>query len=180
MSELMKGLFRSPRFIERANGPHKVRSVPLRLLRPCWRAFLNSLQMILTESVSIRAPRFGQAQRVCQHPAGRLRKHYGGTRGFFSRQDPHRSCGRRLPGCRADPHPLHTHLTYIIHERFCCNHRSAATTRIRQAGSPLGLSTYCTSTHRVFTAPRIGLAPPPSPFPILLGREGWGTTNRHE
>jgi hypothetical protein len=37
----------------------------------------------------------------------------------------------------------------IIHERFCCNRRSAATTSLRPAGSPLGPSPYYTSTHRV-------------------------------
>ena len=37
-------------------------------------------------------------------------------------------------------------LARIIHERFCCNRRSAAATSLRPAGSPLGPSTYCTST----------------------------------
>jgi uncharacterized protein len=46
----------------------------------------------------------------------------------------------------------------IIHERFCCNRRSAATTSLRPAGSPLGPSPYGTSTHQVLTAPRAGLA----------------------
>ena len=46
----------------------------------------------------------------------------------------------------------------IIHEHFCCNRRSAATTSLRPAGSPLGPSPYCTSTHRVLRAPRAGLA----------------------
>ena len=49
-------------------------------------------------------------------------------------------------------------LTRIIHERFCCNRRSAATTSLRPAGSPLGPSTYCTSTRRGLGAPRAGLA----------------------
>jgi hypothetical protein len=35
MSELLEGLFRSPRFIQRANGPHEVRSVPSRLFARC-------------------------------------------------------------------------------------------------------------------------------------------------
>jgi hypothetical protein len=48
-------------------------------------------------------------------------------------------------------------LARIIHEHFCCNRRSAATTSLRPAGSPLGPSPYCTSTHRVLTAPRAGL-----------------------
>src|SRR6185503_4444265 len=49
-------------------------------------------------------------------------------------------------------------LARIIHEHFCCNRRSAATTGLRPAGSPLGPSPYCTSTPRVLTAPRAGLA----------------------
>ena len=59
---------------------------------------------------------------------------------------------------------------YPIHERFCCNRRSAATTSLRPAGSPLGPSPYCTSTHRVLRAPRAGLATRFSDF----------ATNRHE
>jgi hypothetical protein len=62
----------------------------------------------------------------------------------------------------------------IIHERFCCNRRSAAATSLRPAGSPLGPSPYCTSTHRVLTAPRAGLGPPPSPSPIIGGGMGGG------
>jgi hypothetical protein len=58
----------------------------------------------------------------------------------------------------------------MIHERFCCNRRSAATTSLRPAGSPLGPSTYCKSTPRVLTAPRAGLATRLSDF----------ATNRHE
>ena len=34
---------------------------PLRLLRPCWTVFLNSLRMLLKESVSIRASCFCHA-----------------------------------------------------------------------------------------------------------------------
>jgi len=49
-------------------------------------------------------------------------------------------------------------LARITHERFCCNRRSAATTSLRPAGSPLGPSPYCTGTHRVLTTPRAGLA----------------------
>ncbi len=45
-------------------------------------------------------------------------------------------------------------LTRIIHEHFCCNRRFTATTGLRPAGSPLGPSTYCTSTRRVLPAPR--------------------------
>ena len=48
-------------------------------------------------------------------------------------------------------------LAHIIHERFCCNRRSATATRLRAAGSPLGPSTYCTSTPQVLRAPRAGL-----------------------
>src|SRR5207247_4530319 len=40
------------------------------------------------------------------------------------------------------------HLASIIHDRFCCNRRSSATTSLRPAGSPIGPSPYCTSTHR--------------------------------
>ena len=61
-------------------------------------------------------------------------------------------------------------LARIIHERFCCNRRSAATTSLRPAGSPLGPSPYCTSMHRVLTAPRAGLATRLSDF----------ATNRHD
>ena len=58
----------------------------------------------------------------------------------------------------------------IIHERFCCNRRSAATTSLRSAGSPFGPSTYCTSTPQVLRAPRAALATRLSDF----------ATNRHE
>jgi len=61
-------------------------------------------------------------------------------------------------------------LTRMIHEHFCCNRRSAATTRLRPTGSPLGPSTYCTSTPQVLRAPRVGLATRLSDF----------VTNRHE
>jgi len=62
------------------------------------------------------------------------------------------------------------HSAHIIHERFCCNRRSAATTSLRPAGSSFEPSPYCTSTHRVLTAPRAGLAT----------RLGDFATNRHE
>ena len=65
---------------------------------------------------------------------------------------------------------LRHYLAGLIHERFCCNRRSAATTSLRLAGSPLGSSPYCTSTHRVLTAPRAGLATRLSDI----------STNRHE
>ena len=61
-------------------------------------------------------------------------------------------------------------LARIIHERFCCNRQSAVTTSLRPAGSPLAPSPYCTSTPRILTAPRAGLATRLSDF----------TTNRHE
>ena len=61
-------------------------------------------------------------------------------------------------------------LARIIHERFCCNRRSAATTSLRSAGSPFGPSTYCTSTPQVLRAPRAALATRLSDF----------ATNRHE
>ena len=42
-------------------------------------------------------------------------------------------------------------LARIIHERFCCNRRSAATTSLRPAGSPLGpltvLHEYASGPH---------------------------------
>src|SRR5712691_8834150 len=58
----------------------------------------------------------------------------------------------------------------MIHDRFCCNRRSTATTSLRPAGSPIGPSPYCTSTHRGLRAPRAGLATRLSDF----------STNRHE
>ena len=61
-------------------------------------------------------------------------------------------------------------LARIIHERFCCNRRSAAATNLRQAGSPLAPSTYCSSMPRGLTAPRACLATRLSDF----------ATNRHE
>ena len=76
-------------------------------------------------------------------------------------------CSKSIPENYRLIDPL---LTHIIHERFCSNRRSAATTSLRPAGSPLRPSTYCTSTHRVLTPPRAGLATRLSNF----------TTNRHE
>jgi hypothetical protein len=61
-------------------------------------------------------------------------------------------------------------LARIIHERFCSNRRAAAATSLRLAGSPIGPSPYCTSTHRVLRAQRNGLATRLSDF----------ATNRHE
>jgi hypothetical protein len=42
---------------------------PLRLLRPCWPAFLNSLQGFLEKSVTSKHSCFRCAQVVCQQPA---------------------------------------------------------------------------------------------------------------
>jgi hypothetical protein len=61
-------------------------------------------------------------------------------------------------------------LTRIIHEHFCCNRQSTATTSLRPECSPLEPSPYCTSTHRVLRTPRAGLATQLSDF----------ATNRHE
>ena len=46
---------------------------------------------------------------------------------------------------------------------------SAVMTHLQPAGSPLGPSTYFTSTHRVLTAPRAGLATRRSDFVPRLG-----------
>ncbi|CAE6745979.1 hypothetical protein NSPZN2_20010 [Nitrospira defluvii] len=71
-------------------------------------------------------------------------------------------------------HDVHTvlaeQLARIIHDRFCSNRRSAAATSLRPTGSPLGPSTYCTSTPRALTAPRAGFATRLDDF----------ATNRHE
>jgi len=48
-------------------------------------------------------------------------------------------------------------LARIIHEGFCCNRRSAATTSLRPTGSPLSRSTYCFK-YASLTAPRARLA----------------------
>jgi hypothetical protein len=61
-------------------------------------------------------------------------------------------------------------LAHIIHERLCCNRRSAATTSLWPAGSPLVPLPYCTSTLQVLRAPRAGLATRRSDF----------ATNRHK
>ena len=58
----------------------------------------------------------------------------------------------------------------MIHDRFCCNCRSTAATGLRPSGSPLGPSTYCTSTHQGLRVPCAGLATRLSDF----------VTNRHE
>jgi len=70
-----------------------------------------------------------------------------------------RFCSRRgFYVYRLGQNPESHTLTSIIHERFCCNRRFTAATGLRPAGSPLGSSTYCTSTLRVLPAPRAGLA----------------------
>ncbi|MEK7352646.1 MAG: hypothetical protein AAB177_17365, partial [Nitrospirota bacterium] len=61
-------------------------------------------------------------------------------------------------------------LARIIHEHFCCNRGFAAATSLRRAGSPLGPSTYCTSTRRGLAAPHARLATRLRDF----------ATNRHE
>ena len=72
-------------------------------------------------------------------------------------------------------------LARIIHEHFCCNRGFAAATSLdavgpasRQAGSPFSRSTSCSRMPPSLAAPRACLGPPPSPTPILGGREGWG------
>jgi len=74
---------------------------------------------------------------------------------------------RRLLRCRVPSNrvssqrlflPPPTPPARIIHERFCWNRRSAAATSLRAAGSPLGPSTYCTSTPRDLRPPRAALA----------------------
>ena len=52
-----------------------------------------------------------------------------------------------------EPPSVDRELARIIHERFCCNRRSAATTSLRPAGSPLGPSTYCWRLAPFFLAP---------------------------
>jgi hypothetical protein len=60
-------------------------------------------------------------------------------------------------------------LARIIHEHFCCNRRSAVPTSLRPVGSPLGSSTYCTSTPQVLQAPRTGLTTRLGDFVPRLG-----------
>jgi len=67
----------------------------------------------------------------------------------------------------------------FIKQRFCCNRGFAVATSLRRTGLPLAPSTYCSSTPRGLAAPHARLAPPLFPSPILWGRAGWGTTNRH-
>jgi hypothetical protein len=45
---------------------------PLRLLRPCWTAFLNSLQDIRVPSVIVHDASFLGRHRVCQQPVTQL------------------------------------------------------------------------------------------------------------
>ncbi len=58
----------------------------------------------------------------------------------------------------------------MIHEHFCCNRRSAVSTNLRPADSPVESSTSCTSTPRILRAPRAA----------LTTRLGDFVTNRHE
>jgi hypothetical protein len=80
--------------------------------------------------------------------------------------------GREVGGARVTITDVATKqvLARVIHEHFCCNRQSAATTSLRSAGSPLEPSTYCTSTPWVLGAPRAALATRLSDF----------ATNRHE
>ena len=118
-------------------------------------------------------------EKLCGH--ARISMVYtSGTMGEQSRriaaQDTrNRQDERRLrfdvQGCRNfEPRTPPLALARIIHEHFCYNRRSAATTSLRPAGSPLGPSPYCTSTPQVLRAPRAGLATRLSDF----------ATNRHE
>ena len=93
---------------------------------------------------------------------------------------------------------LNSWLAHIIHERFCCNRGSAATTGLdaagtasRPAGSPLGRSPDCWGLAPFFLAPvpvlRTGQAPPqtaePVPWPpraCLARRLRNFAPNRHE
>ena len=52
----------------------------------------------------------------------------------------------------------HRGLARMIHDRFCCNRRSAATASLRPTGLLLGPSPYCTSTHQILRSTRAGLA----------------------
>ena len=80
-------------------------------------------------------------------------------------------------------------LARIIHEGFYCNRRSAATTSLTAGGLAVRLVNIllqvCFPPSRArlwnlprLAAPRARLGPPPSPSPILWGREGWGAGER--
>ncbi len=107
---------------------------PLRLLRSCWTAFLNSLRDIRVPAVIGNEVSFLGRQIVCQQPARLSVTDLLGS----------------LVGALLS-------LARIIHEHFCCNRRSAAPTSLRPAGSPLRSSTYCTSTPQILRAPCAGL-----------------------
>jgi TonB family protein len=64
----------------------------------------------------------------------------------------------------------HRGLARMIHDRFCCTRRSAATTSLRPAGSLIGPSPYCPSMPQILRSPRAGLATRLSDF----------ATNRHK
>ena len=108
---------------------------------------------------------------------------------------------KRPSACMVGVFRIETGLARIIHDRFCCNRRSAATTSLRPAGSPLGPTTYCWGLAPFFLAPvpvlgagqsppqtaepvpwapRAGLGPLPHPSPYYWGGMGGGPTNRHE
>ena len=63
-------------------------------------------------------------------------------------------------------------LARIIHERFCCNRRSAATTSLRPAGSPLGATGQA--------PPQMAEPVPRAPRASLATRLSDFATNRHE
>jgi len=84
-----------------------------------------------------------------------------------------------------------TSLTRIIHEHFCCNRRSAATTSLRPAGSPLGphrtVGDWRPTFWRLSPRGKAGQAPPQTAEPVPWApRTGLATrlidvaTNRHE
>ena len=69
MSELLEGLFRSPRFIQRANGPHEVRYVPPRLFARCGLAW---------DKARLGAPGLwaGEKSGLFEHPEAILYRHH--------------------------------------------------------------------------------------------------------
>jgi hypothetical protein len=87
--EALKGLFRSPRTIAKANGPHEVRLVPLHLFASLLAAaLLNSLFEHPAGSISLlrhmcEPSKFSRATPVFPHPARAIRPHMA-TSQFFS------------------------------------------------------------------------------------------------
>ena len=88
--------------------------------------------------------------------------------------------------------PPGSFLPRIIHEHFCCNRRSAATTGLQPAGSPCRPSPYGWGLAPFMLAPcprlnTAGQAPPQTSEPVpCVPRAGLATrlnefaTNRHE